>query len=303
VSVPTRPGKKGKEVYTGPTEIVTLPPTPMLDEEGKQRLDPDGKPMFNPAVKQMRDRHGHPMFDEAGKPIFQTKKDLGYDEHGKKLKAEKEKPPKMTPMSIARGTFTVDGVIAKAELNYDIADFHFVYFYVPGMGVTIVSNHEFPGSKPQKDAFHDATLTVKVDDHTLQLAGDKRLLGKNPEPAFVAVDRSFQLPSKYPVVGYGTITRPPYQWPGSKENGELAGVIAPPPIPKNLEPTLLLKPCPTGQMRMPAPPVLPGQTAPPQPCVPIAQAEAATKAARQAAATAATQPANTAAAPAAEKAQ
>ena len=48
--------KKGKQEYTGPTTLVELPPTPMLDEEGNQRQDPDGKLMFNPPVKQQRDK-------------------------------------------------------------------------------------------------------------------------------------------------------------------------------------------------------------------------------------------------------
>ena len=42
--------EKAKKVeYTGPNTVIVLPPTPMLDGEGKQRLDPDGNPMFNPA--------------------------------------------------------------------------------------------------------------------------------------------------------------------------------------------------------------------------------------------------------------
>lgn len=268
---------KEKVPYTGPTQIIVQAPAPMLDEEGRQRLDPDGKPMFNPPVKQQRDKYGHPLFDENHKPVFQTATELGYDEHGKKIHAAKVKPPRTIPVSIARGTFTVDGVIAKAELNYDIADLRFLYFYVPGLGVTVVSNHSFPGSREQANAFSESTLTVKVADHTLQLASDKRLLDKKPEPAYVMLDRGFRLPSRYPVVGYGAVERAPYQWPGSRANQQLAGTITPPPIPKNLEPTLLLTPCPAGQMRMPAPRVLPGQAVPDQPCVPIAVAEAAGK--------------------------
>ena len=61
---------KSKEPYTGPTEVVELPPTPLLDEEGKQRLDPDGKPMFNPPVRQLRDKKSHPVFDAEGKPVI-----------------------------------------------------------------------------------------------------------------------------------------------------------------------------------------------------------------------------------------
>jgi len=259
-----------KEIYTGPTEVVVLAPTPMLDNEGKQQLDPDGKPMFNPPVKQQRDKYGHPLFDDKAKPVFQTATELGYDEHGHKLHADKVKPPKMTPVSIAQGTYTVDGVIGKAELNYDIADLKYIYLYVPGVGVTVISNEPFPGAKEQANAFSDKTLTVNVGEHTLQLYSEKRLLAK-PSSAYVLVDRDFMLPSKFPVMGYGTLRQPPYAWPGAKQIQVATGAVAPPPVPVNLRPVLLLSPCPAGQMRQPGPKVLPGEVAPPQPCVPIAK--------------------------------
>src|ERR1700761_4103617 len=70
---PATKGNKGKQEYTGPMTLVVLEPTPMLDEEGNQRQDPDGKLMFNPPVKQQRDKFGHPLFDAQGKPVMQTK--------------------------------------------------------------------------------------------------------------------------------------------------------------------------------------------------------------------------------------
>lgn len=263
-------GKKGEQVYTGPTTVVELPPTPMLDEEGKQRQDPDGKLMFNPPVRQQRDKKGHPLFDLKGMPVMQTKDNLGYDENGKKLHASKEKPPKTVSVSISRGTLTVDGLTGKAALNYEIKDLKYVYFYVPGIGTTVVSNDPFPGAVEQKHAFDDKTLTVTVGEHVLQLSSDNRLLGKTPESAFVLVDKYFSVPTKFPVMGYGPIRVAPYAWPGSKTNSEDAkGVAEAPPLPVDLRPTLLMQPCPQGQMRMAAKPVLPGQTAPPNPCVPI----------------------------------
>jgi len=261
------PSKKVE--YTGPTNVIVLAPTPMLDEEGKQRMDPDGKLMFNPPVSQQRDKKGHPLFDEAGKPVFQTATELGYDEHGHHLKLQKEKPPKMTPVIISRGTFTVDGMIGKAELNYDIADLKFIYLYAPYIGTVVVSNEPFPGAKEEPAAFNDTTLTVTVGDHILQVASDKRLLGKKPEAAYVLLDREFKLPSKYPVVGYGTGTKAPYTWPGGRPNTVLATTFTPPPTPVNLRPVMLLAPCPTGEMRRAAPAVLPGEVAPEQPCIPI----------------------------------
>ncbi len=252
--------------------MIVLPPTPMLDGEGKQRLDPDGKPMFNKPVQQQRDKFGHPLFDAQGKPVFQTATELGYDEHGHKLHVEKEKPPKMTPVTISRGTFTVDGMIGKAELNYDIADLKFIYLYAPFIGTVVVSNVPFEGAKEEPNAFNGTTLTVTVGDHILQVASDNKLLGKKPASAYVLLDREFKLPSKYPVVGYGATLKAPYVWPGGRPNTVLATTFEPPPLPPNLRPVMLLSPCPAGQMRKPAPPVLPGETAPEQPCIPIAKA-------------------------------
>jgi hypothetical protein len=280
-AAPVVKGKKGEQVYTGPTTVVELAPTPMLDEEGKQRQDPDGKLMFNPPVRQQRDKKGHPLFDLKGQPVMQTKDNLGYDENGKKLHPVKEKPPKLVSVSIARGTLTVDGLIGKAALNYEIKDLKYVYFYVPGIGTTVVSNDPFPGAVEQKHAFDDKTLTVTVGEHVLQLSSDNRLLGKAPESAFVLVDKNFVVPTKFPVMGYGPIRVAPYAWPGSKINGELKGAVEAPPLPVDLRPTLLLQPCPAGQMRMAGPTMLPGQTAPPQPCVPIATGMAAPTSANQ----------------------
>jgi hypothetical protein len=266
--------KNGKQEYTGPTTLVVLPPTPMLDEEGKQRQDPDGKLMFNPPVRQQRDKKGHPLFDAQGKPVMQTKDTLGYDENGKKLHALKEKAPKTVSLSISRGTLTVDGMTGKAALNYEIKDLKYVYFYVPGIGTTVVSNDPFPGSVEQKNAFDDKTLTVTVGEHVLQLSSDNHLLGKTPQPAFVLVDKNFSVPAKFPVMGYGPIRVAPYAWPGSKNNVELKGAVEAPPLPADLRPALLLQPCPQGQMRRAGPPALPGQIAAPPSCVPIVPAVA-----------------------------
>ena len=270
--------KKRSAPYSGPNTVVELAPTPMLDAEGKQRLDPDGKPMFNPPVKQIRDKKGHPVFDGDGKPVFQTATDLGYDENGKKIRVKKEKPPKATPVSIASGTLTVDGWTGKARLNYDIADFKYMYVYVPGIGVTIVSQSAFPGAKEQAGAFNDKTLHVTVEGHPIELTSDKRLLGKKPESAWVAVDRGFLLPSKFPVFGYGPVTKAPYVWPGSKQSVEAGAEAEAPPLPVDVRPAVQLAPCPAGTMRKPGPPVLPGQTAAEQPCVPIPAATAGTPA-------------------------
>ena len=278
-------GKKGKQEYTGPMALVELPPAPMLDEEGNQRQDPDGKLMFNPPVKQQRDKYGHPLFDEKNKPVMQTKDNLGYDENGKKLHPSKEKPPKTISVSISRGTLTVDGMTGKAALNYEIKDLQYLYFYVPGIGTTVVSTGAFPGAVEQKKAFDDKTLTIAVGEHAVQLTSDKSLLGKNLESAFVRVDKSFVVPTKFPVMGYGQIRVAPYAWPGSRTNNktteELKGTVEAPPLPADLRPNPLLQPCPAGQMRPAGSQSLPGQAAAPHPCVPIVPTQAMTTSANQ----------------------
>ena len=264
-------GKKQEQVYTGPTTLVELAPTPMLDEEGMQRQDPDGKPMFNPPVKQQRDKKGHPLFDAEGKPVMQTKDNLGYGENGKKLHAKREKPPKLVSVSISRGILTVDGMTGKAALNYEIKDLQYFYIYASGIGTTVVSIHPFPGAVEQKHAFDDKTLTVTVNEHTLQLSSDKRILGKAPASAYVRVDKGFVVRTEFPVMGYGSLRVAPYAWPGSKENESLKGVVEAPPLPVDLRPVPLLAPCPAGQMRIAAA-TMPGQAAAAHPCVPIAAA-------------------------------
>jgi hypothetical protein len=292
-ATPTPPaataGKHSKNVYTGPDGIVVLPPTPMLDAEGKQRVDPDGKLMFNPQVNQLRDKKGHPVFESNGKPVFQTAGNLGYDEKGKKIASKKEKPSKMTPVSISAGTLTVDGWTGKARLNYDIADLKFIYLYAPGIGTTLVSPSPFPGAKEQPGAFNNTNLTITVEGHPMQMSSDKRLLGKKPQSAWVAVDRGFLLPAKFPVFGYGTTTKAPYAWPGSKEAAVANGPIGAPPLPLEVRPTLLLTPCPGGMMRPAGPPVLPGRKAVVQPCVPIQSTAASPVAPASAASHASTQ--------------
>jgi len=297
--------KKG--AYTGPTEIVVLPATSMLDEPGRQRLDPDGKPMLNPPVKQQQGKKGQPLFDAEGNPVMQTAEELGYDEKGKKIKVKKEKPPKVTSVTIRRGTFTVDGAIGKAALNYDVPDLKYLYLYVPGMGVAVVSNAPFDGAKEEKNAFNGRSLMVTVGEHVLEIASDEPLLGKKKKPcsAFVLLDREATLPSKYPVVGYGQVAARPYNWPGSKVSAALKGPVEPPPLPENLRPALLLEPCPAGQTLRQDKAALPGGLAPKPQCVPIhptgAQAAGATSATDRTEAPAASPPPGTAPPPAIPK--
>ena len=113
----------------------------------------------------------------------------------------KEKLPKTVAVSISRGTLTVDGLTGKAALNYEIKDLKYIYFYVPGIGTTVVSNDPFPGAVEQKHAFDDKTLTVTVNEHTVQLSSDNRLLGKSPRVCLCAGGQKFLCADQVPGDG------------------------------------------------------------------------------------------------------
>jgi len=174
-----------------------------------------------------------PVLGPDGKPL-----PAATNVKGKKKK--KEKPPKMTPVSISRGVLTVDGWAGKAAMNYDIADLKYIYISVPGTGTAVISNVAFPGAKEQTAAFADTSLKVTVDNHLLEVSSDKRLLGKKPVSAFVYLDTAYTYPSTYPTVGYGVTAKAPYAWPGSKPNIAVKGIAAEaPPVPKNLQPVMV----------------------------------------------------------------
>jgi hypothetical protein len=159
----------------------------------------------------------------------------------------KEKLPKQTPMDIVQGTLTVDGWTGKARMNYDIADLKYLYVWAPGVGTVVISNGWFEAGEIQLHAFAGNTLTINADGHTIQVTSEKPMLGKKQTSAFVYVDKTYTIPSRFPVMGYGGTDHPPYAWPGAKnvqlaKNAKPANVI-PPPLPVDLRPTLAVAGC------------------------------------------------------------
>jgi hypothetical protein len=142
-------------------------------------------------------------------------------------------------MTIERGVLTVDGWTGKADLNYQIPDFKFAYIWVPGLGTAVISHDFFKGSKLQVDAFDGNMLTVKIDEHTLQLTSERPLLpskGKKvkTESAYVALDTTYAHPSLFPVFGYGDTGVAPFKWPGSL--ADLHRNPDAPPLPPGIKP-------------------------------------------------------------------
>lgn len=148
-------------------------------------------------------------------------------------------PPKLKA-AIEDGTLTVDGMIAKARLNYNIND-SYIYFFVPDVGAVIVAQANFPGATLQEKAFQANTLTVQADGHEIQLSSNANFAVKKGGDAYVWVDPSFRTSSRFPMMGYGDTRNAPYIWPGSKfqmPSEVQTGAVKPPPIPKNLMPKM-----------------------------------------------------------------
>jgi len=236
--------------------------TPQLNDDGTPKLDAAGNVITEPAPPP---------------PPPPCKPSKGH-KCPKVKKKKKEKPPKVTPAIIARGILTVDGVIGKAALNYNIPDLKFIYIYAPGIGAVVISDNKFPGAVEQKGAFNGHSLKVKAGGHDMELYSDDILLGKKAvvgkggsekkaESAFVLYNATYTMPSRFPTVGYGNKPDPPYAWPGSRLNVTTKGIDADaPPVPTVLTPTLAKNPCPTGLVLINAPPIAPapaaaGQTA------------------------------------------
>ena len=137
-------------------------------------------------------------------------------------------------LEIRRGVLTVDGLTAKVDLNYAIADMQFLYVYVPGVGTTVISDAPFAGATEQRNAFDGDVLTVQSGGNRLQLSAERRLLSKRS--AFVKFDPTFGPSSRTPVMGYGASAAAPYEWPGALK--EINTVASTHPVPPSMKPNL-----------------------------------------------------------------
>jgi hypothetical protein len=168
----------------------------------------------------------------------------------------------MTPVTVSEGTLTVNGMIARVGINYQIPDLKYLYFWVPGTGVVVVTDKPFPGAIEQKEAFHAKGLTIKIPSkdqdpsltQSIELYSDDYLLKNDRRPlsAWVlldpritnAADISSDPHFKGPIFGWGDTAAAPYAWPGSLPTDPKKHTALAPPIPVNLLPILAKKTVP-----------------------------------------------------------
>jgi hypothetical protein len=150
-------------------------------------------------------------------------------------------PDHLISAHVRDGVLTIDGMVAKVQLNYEIERTGYMYFFIPGVGTAVVSMAPLADGVKVPEAFDGDKLVFAVDGHTVELSGEGTLLAKRKGKAdiYVRLDHSTVALSRYPRMGYGDTTASPYVWPLSNDSSnkdKVAYVVAPPPTPKNLLP-------------------------------------------------------------------
>ena len=152
-------------------------------------------------------------------------------------------PKSLISARVRDGVLTIDGMVAKVQLNYDIQHTGYMYFFVPGVGTAVVSLEPLADGTKVPDAFDGEKLAFTVDGHSVELSNEgTSLLDKRKSKAdvYVRLDRSAVAISRYPRMGYGDTAAAPYVWPlsgpqpANKEKVEYA--VTPPPVPKSMLP-------------------------------------------------------------------
>jgi hypothetical protein len=123
-------------------------------------------------------------------------------------------PDKLISAKIHDGVLTVDGLVAKVRLNYDIHDQAYMYVFLPGTGTAIVSLSPLPNGERVKDLFHGSTMKFSIDGHSFEVVSQGGF-GEGVSAGYVSIDRNTAMISRSPMVGFGMTTRPPYVWPVS----------------------------------------------------------------------------------------
>jgi hypothetical protein len=149
-------------------------------------------------------------------------------------------PTRLISAQIRDGILTIDGMVAKVELNYEIQHAGYLYFFVPGVGTAVVSLDPIQDGVRIKNAFDGSKLAFAVDGHDFELTSKGNLLSKDRSRStvYVRMDHSTVAVGRYPRMGFGNSTDTPYSWPlsGVSEKDKEAHFVAPPPVPANLLP-------------------------------------------------------------------
>jgi hypothetical protein len=147
-------------------------------------------------------------------------------------------PAKRISGSVRDGVLTIDGMIAKVQLNYTIGDASYMYFFVPGVGTAVLSLSPLPDSIKVKNAFNGSDMSFTVDGHSFELSSQGDILGGGKTDAYVHLDGATVALARTPHMGFGTTLQSPYVWPLSQAptDDKNAHLFAPPSLPSSMVP-------------------------------------------------------------------
>ena len=151
-------------------------------------------------------------------------------------------PDHLITAHVHNGVLTIDGMVGKVQLNYSIEHTGFMYFFVPGVGTAVVSMSPMADGVKVPDAFDGDKLAFDVGGHSFELSSEGNLLSKKKKLAkadvYVRLDSATVALGRYPQMGFGDTTEPPYVWPLSEvaQQEKVAYVVTPPPMPKSVLP-------------------------------------------------------------------
>ena len=149
-------------------------------------------------------------------------------------------PAKLITAQVRNGILTIDGMVAKVQLNYEIQRDGYLYFFVPGTGTAVLSLAPMPGADKVSDAFNGDRLAFAVGGHSFELTSDGNLLSRDrtKSDVYVRFDTSAVAVGRYPRMGFGNTLEAPYTWPLSApaSKDKYVHYVTPPPLPRNLLP-------------------------------------------------------------------
>ena len=149
-------------------------------------------------------------------------------------------PGKLIFAKVRDGVYTVDGMVAKVRLNYDVNGANYMYLFLPGIGTAVISIGPDGKAVFSPVTLHQDELTFSVDGHQFNLSGVDLDTGGGNHPAhlFVHLDRSAWHVKKTPAVGFGNRAEMPYEWPGALKPQLTEESLDAPPVPASLLPAV-----------------------------------------------------------------
>lgn len=116
------------------------------------------------------------------------------------------------PLHLKNGKITINDQQQPGTYSALVTGFKFLYFYVPGQGLFVISNSQFDRAV-EAGKFEDRQLEFDVSGINFKLVSSQRILGRATQPLWVYYDPGFTLDVKSIMFGYGDSESAPYDWP------------------------------------------------------------------------------------------